>query len=216
MTTGAATRTVNPSRLAVSVAMTLILAVLLAQPAGATPNTGRKTIAVRVQAQREACETIGGGKLDVSNTYGSYTNGRPLISSTTTCKGGTQDGYTCVNTKTETNCSKKQAHAPQQSTQNVITEQPELAAVDESAGGSPLVESVAVVDEPAGDTLPLIDNVAVVDAPAGDPPAETNVAGQTDIVVVDETPDQNPRTVGRAVDASAPIATAADDQVDRP
>jgi len=215
MTTGTATQAVNPSRMVISIVMSLVLTVLLTQSAGATPNTGRKTIAVRVQVQREACETIGGGKLDVSNTYGSYTNGRPLISSTTTCKGGTQDGYTCVNTKTETNCSTKQSHAPQPSTQTVITEQPEISAVDESAGGSPLIESVAVVDEPAGGSLPRIDNVAAVDAPAGDSPAETDVAAQTDIVV-DETPDQNPRTVGRAVDASAPITTAADDQDDRP
>ena len=75
----------------------------------AAPANG--TIKSRVTSQRENCEDIGGGQLQVKNEY--KTNGpfKTVVKSTTTCKGGKNDGYTCVNTRTSTNCSQARTEA---------------------------------------------------------------------------------------------------------
>lgn len=49
----------------------------------------------RVQAQRDVCEVIGGGKLSVTSTS---------IITFTTCEGGTEGGTSCTHTKEETTC----------------------------------------------------------------------------------------------------------------
>jgi hypothetical protein len=65
----------------------------------------------RVQSQKENCEDIGGGKLQVSNQYKVNGPFKTLVQSTTKCVGGTQDGYTCVNTRQGTKCHQARVEA---------------------------------------------------------------------------------------------------------
>jgi hypothetical protein len=88
----------NISRFALVLAMALMLGSLLAQSVDAKriPANG-VSIAERVQNQRDICE-LGGGTLEATNTA--------FGSTITKCKGGKEDGYTCVNTAPSTDCHK--------------------------------------------------------------------------------------------------------------
>lgn len=74
----------------------------------AAPANG--TIKSRVTAQRELWEA-GDGQLQVKNQYKANGPFKTLVQSTTKCVGGSTNGYTCVNTRTETNCSQARTEA---------------------------------------------------------------------------------------------------------
>ena len=84
----------------------LVLAFMLAfaQQGSSAPVAAKGTIASRVQTQANNC-TAGGGQIETSYTYSKVFSGA-VTSATTTCKGGSDDGYTCTNTSTTTDCSK--------------------------------------------------------------------------------------------------------------
>jgi hypothetical protein len=86
------------SRFFMVLAVTAMAGAFLAQNVDAKriPANG-VSIAERVQNQRDNCE-LGGGTLEETNTA--------FGSTITKCKGGKEDGYTCVNTAQSTNCHK--------------------------------------------------------------------------------------------------------------
>lgn len=79
-------------------AITAMAGAFLAQSVDAKriPANG-VSIASRVQAQRDNCELGGGALEETSTAFGS---------TITKCKGGKEDGYTCVNTAQSTDCHK--------------------------------------------------------------------------------------------------------------
>lgn len=101
-----------------SLAIALLPAAMVVQDVDAGKKKKGKvrgTVAERTQLQRDACETIGGGKLAVLEG----SNGM----NTTECKGGDYDGRTCYNTKKDTTCF------------NALTQQPSSPLQDN--GGLP-------------------------------------------------------------------------------
>lgn len=86
------------------VLLVLALALAFAQQGSSAPVAAKGSIKSRVQAQTDNC-TSQGGQIEVSYEYSKVFSGA-VTSATTTCKGGTDDGYTCTNTSTTTDCSK--------------------------------------------------------------------------------------------------------------
>jgi hypothetical protein len=74
----------------------------------AAPANG--TIKSRVTGQRQHCE-LDGGQLQVKNEYKVNGPFKTVVKSTTTCIGGKSDGYTCVNTKNTTECTRARTEA---------------------------------------------------------------------------------------------------------
>lgn len=135
------------SRLALSLAVALLLGSMLAQGADAKriPANG-VSIKDRVQAQRDLCETAGGGTLEATETA--------FGSTITKCKGGTDDGRTCVNTKQSTNCHQARRQPP---TTGHDAAAPLGDAGADPRGGEDAAESGPHVDTP-------LDGVMVDDA----------------------------------------------------
>jgi hypothetical protein len=122
-------------------AMALAVALLLTQGVGAQPNNKPVSQADRIQAQRDMCETIGGGTLEVTD---SPFKGIKL----TECKGGTEDGTKCAHGRTKTNCTyPKQAGHGQG--QDIVVDQGEIVGADENGGSVSPVEDV-VFDHSGG------------------------------------------------------------------
>ena len=83
-----------------------LLGVSFVSESDAAPNG----VKARTARQKEICEDLG-GKLQVANGYKHNGPFKTLIQSTTTCKGGADDGYTCVNTSTSTECHQARTEA---------------------------------------------------------------------------------------------------------
>ena len=64
--------------------------------AGKKTKKKGNSVQARNQAQKESCENIGGGTLEVENMGGGRWE--------TTCHGGANDGYACTNTAKSTVC----------------------------------------------------------------------------------------------------------------
>ena len=81
-----------------SLAMVASLGALPILDVAAEKNTKKKRTSVqsRNQSQKELCEDLGGGTLEVTNIGGG--------SWETNCHGGSNDGYACTNTAKSTVC----------------------------------------------------------------------------------------------------------------
>jgi len=93
-----ASQTVWLSRLLLAVAVALVLGVTLADSVDATKK-GNNTIASvkdRIQVQRDHCELLGGGELDVRRGKGG--------TRFTYCEGGSHGGTSCKHTEEATQC----------------------------------------------------------------------------------------------------------------
>jgi len=94
-----AAHTLTISRLVLLVVMALLVGTMLAQGADAKTRTPKlPSVERRVQGQRDLCGIAGKGKMSTTTT--------PFGATITDCKGGTEDGTHCVNTKNSTNCTK--------------------------------------------------------------------------------------------------------------
>lgn len=91
----------------------------------------------RVQAQRDLCELIGGGTLEVTST--------PIITFTT-CKGGTEGGTHCTHTNDETSCTTPSRTQPAQDGRAGITDVTD-AAIEEPppAAGATVASGATIV-----------------------------------------------------------------------
>lgn len=99
------TRRVWLSRLLMAAAVAPVAGLRLAEPVAADKTKSSASVADRTASQRQMCE-VGGGKLAVMDgPEGSGGN-------TTECKGGANDGWTCINTKTTSDCSKQLTTPP--------------------------------------------------------------------------------------------------------
>lgn len=133
-------RTVKVSRLLAALAMALMLSVLIAQAAGATTKTP-VSVGRRNEIQTQNCED-GGGTIEVTNHYGSVTNGHQLHGSSTTCSGGALGGMTCVNTKTTINCTTAFVSTPQGVTGGAAAVQADAVAVEQTPTAGPAIRGV--------------------------------------------------------------------------
>jgi hypothetical protein len=98
-TTGPTTRrSLLQGALLTSLALVAVRGALPIHDVVAEKNTKKKSKSVqsRNQAQKDLCEDIGGGTLEVTNIGGG--------SWETTCHGGDYDGRACTNTKNSTIC----------------------------------------------------------------------------------------------------------------
>ena len=92
--------------------------------AGKKTKKKANTVQSRNQAQKDSCENIGGGTLEVNNMGGGRWE--------TKCHGGDNDGYSCTNTATSTVCVYART-IPDLPTQPL---QPESPFADPSQGGA--------------------------------------------------------------------------------
>jgi hypothetical protein len=90
------------SRLLMAAAVAPVFGVARGDSADAGKKKKRPSVSQRVQNAREVCE-IGGGTLAVSE--GS-------AGTTTECKGGDSDGWTCFISKTKTRCAMSLTQSP--------------------------------------------------------------------------------------------------------
>lgn len=85
-----------------SLALVVACATLPITEVAAEKKTTKASVSARTESQREVCETTTfsnpPGKLAVLEG--------PNGGNTTECKGGQNDGYTCINTQTTTSCTK--------------------------------------------------------------------------------------------------------------
>jgi len=81
-------------RVVLAVAVVLLVAVAVADGAGAQP-AGRRPVSARVKTQRQVCES-GGGTM-TSEVY--------MTIAYTSCSGGTYDGYECTLTASSQDCA---------------------------------------------------------------------------------------------------------------
>ena len=106
-------RTVWVSRLVLSVAVAFLLGAALAQGADAKGVKARTSIADRVQTQKDTCEIIGGGTLEVTpSPFQPGRSGGEPVNMITRCKGGTEGGTTCNHTENQTTCRQAVTRAP--------------------------------------------------------------------------------------------------------
>jgi hypothetical protein len=143
-------------------AVAFVVAIAVVVSLGATTidvkaGTKQVSVAQKTENQREACETIGGGKLVVMDTsYGNVTE----------CKGGTGDGDTCFNTPTSVTCTTGD-HDPSNANgsgndvlwQDVRASGPiaPLESVEGGTYGAPSTAETLPLDA-ASDSTPSIDN----------------------------------------------------------
>jgi hypothetical protein len=128
MKTATTAATTSLSRIVMAGAFALILGLMLAQGAAATPNTNHATIGARVQAQKDLCD-ISGGSFESTNYYGSYTNGHQLIKTVTKCSGGDHP-QTCTNTKTDTTCTPGMVVQPKGPLDGIVIDEGQISGVD--------------------------------------------------------------------------------------
>jgi hypothetical protein len=120
------------SRLLLAAAVAPMAGLSVAAPVGADKKKNVKgSVAERAKSQQQLCE-LGGGKLAVLDG--------PNGGNTTECKGGDNDGWTCFNTTTTTDCSKQQP---------ADDGNPALGGVDPSdLPGHPLEPNASPLDAP--------------------------------------------------------------------
>jgi hypothetical protein len=131
-----ASRMVWYSRLLLTVAVALVLGLTLADSVDATKK-GQNTIASvkdRIQVQRDQCELIGGGELDVRRGKGG--------TRFTYCEGGSHGGTSCKHTEDATQCKCETTGKNGWCTQTVtapphsgVAIPPPEGALDDPAGG---------------------------------------------------------------------------------
>jgi hypothetical protein len=146
------------------VAITLL--VLMAQQGSSAPVKAQGSIASRVQAQTDSC-TVEGGTIEVRYEYSPVFSGA-VTKATTTCKGGSDDGYTCVNTASITDCSRPL----------VRPTQPPFAGLPDTA------------DPNGGDGIPHLEIYATIVPGLGN--GVLVEAGDGDIDVIPNTPAPTP------------------------
>lgn len=137
-------------KVAVVAALALATIALFSGSALAVPNTGHLSISARTKIQTGDCEGMG-GTATVSTQKGSVTNGHQVISTTTSCSGGTLDGQTCVNTKNDTTCTTSMTVQPRPVQPNAAVVAGRVGAVQAPASASPtpVVVSNAALSSPA-------------------------------------------------------------------
>lgn len=91
------------ARSALVLAVALLVAAGVAEQAMAKPIRTQASIAVRVAAQRDTCELLGGGELTVTK-FPQKDRPKENWTTRTECKGGTEGGTICTNTPKMTNC----------------------------------------------------------------------------------------------------------------
>jgi hypothetical protein len=134
------TRRVWLSRLLMAAAVTPVIGLRFADPVAADKSKSSASVADRTTSQRQMCE-LGGGKLAVMDgPEGSGGN-------TTECKGGANDGWTCINTKTTSDCSKQQSAPPRLPT-TTPGHLPDHSLEPLEPGGSPLTDPGQISDQP--------------------------------------------------------------------
>lgn len=148
----ATTMTTTPAstiaRLVLSLVVALLLGTLLVPSVDASKK-GKNTIASvgsRVQSQRDLCETIGGGTLDVKKT---------AFGTRTTCTGGTDDGAKCVIHKKYTKCERQRTRPPTSAPAvppSGGVEEPGGGGGGSNAGGGAAVPPGGGVEDPGNPT----------------------------------------------------------------
>jgi hypothetical protein len=162
-----------------ALAAALALGLMLVQAAGAetTYITG-VSMEQRQAGQRDICKLEGGTSFE--STY-SYTTAGTVNGITTTCHGGKNDGYTCVNTPSMTSCSKPFTR-PEESP----------VALDQAAANGAVTTDGATVS--TGTFVVATDREGQIVSTRPTAPAETPATTDQDRPIVEDEQGAEPAT----------------------